>query len=126
MTVQDVDRDIDRVSFAEEWERWHRAHEQALADPQGFLAITSLRWLTPDPTRFEDAPGAWSSGPEGVVVELADGEELTVDGTAVHGRYVFGAIAERASLYSGYGDAVIEIAKRGGHDIIRPRHPGNP
>ncbi|WP_432044373.1 DUF1684 domain-containing protein [Streptomyces asiaticus] len=122
MTVQDVDR----VSFAEEWERWHRAHEQALADPHGFLAITSLRWLSPDPTRFEDAPGAWSSGPEGVVVELADGEELTIDGTAVHGRYVFGAIAERASLYAGYGDAVIEIAKRGGQDIVRPRHPGNP
>ncbi|ATL84385.1 DUF1684 domain-containing protein [Streptomyces solisilvae] len=122
MTVQDVDR----VSFAEEWERWHRTHEQALAGPHGFLAITSLRWLSPEPTRFEDAPGAWSSGPEGVVVELADGEELTVDGTAVHGRYAFGTIAERDSVYAGYGDAVIEIAKRGGHDIVRPRHPGNP
>jgi uncharacterized protein (DUF1684 family) len=25
-----------------------------------------------------------------------------------------------------WGDAVIEVAKRGGHDIVRPRHPNNP
>jgi uncharacterized protein len=25
-----------------------------------------------------------------------------------------------------YGDTVLEIAKRGGHDILRPRHPDNP
>ncbi|MFD6275274.1 DUF1684 domain-containing protein [Streptomyces sp. NPDC060209] len=121
MTVHDVDQ----VSFVREWEQWHREHEEALAGPHGFLAITSLHWLGAEPARFEDAPGAWSSTPDGVVVELAEGEELTVDGVAVHGRYDFGVIGERDSLYPGFGDAVIEVAKRGGHDILRPRHPGN-
>ncbi|MBW8705816.1 hypothetical protein MBT84_40020 [Streptomyces sp. MBT84] len=121
MTVQD----IERQAFTEAWQQWHRQKERVLAGPHGFLAITSLHWLSEDPSRFQDAPGAWSSSDEGVVVELAEGEELTVDGTVVHGRYVFGVIAERDSLYAAAGDAMIEVAKRGGHAILRPRHPDN-
>ncbi|MFF4835394.1 DUF1684 domain-containing protein [Streptomyces sp. NPDC001315] len=122
MTVQDVDR----VSFVQEWEEWHRQKEAVLSGPHGFLAITSLRWLSQEPTRFEDAPGAWSSTSDGIVVELDAGEEITVDEQVVHGRHDFGVLPERSSVYIGWGDAVIEVAKRGGHDIVRPRHPGNP
>ncbi|MFD6529540.1 DUF1684 domain-containing protein [Streptomyces sp. NPDC060184] len=121
MTVPQTDPE----TFAKEWEAWHREKEEQLAGPHGFLAITSLRWLGSEPERFEDAPGAWSTSAEGVVVELADGEELTVDGVTVTGRHSFGVIAERDSLYPAFGDAVIEVAKRGGHDIVRPRHPEN-
>jgi uncharacterized protein (DUF1684 family) len=122
MTVQETDR----VEFVQQWEEWYRRHDQQLASPHGFLAVTSLRWLDATPTRFEDAPGAWSSTAEGVLVELEDGEELTVDGSAVRGRYSFGVLAERSSVNAVSGDAVIEVAKRGGHDILRPRHPDNP
>ncbi|MEU1086273.1 DUF1684 domain-containing protein [Streptomyces sp. NPDC005576] len=123
MTV--LRNDVDQKNFTEEWERWHAEKEAQLAGPHGFLAITSLRWLSAEPERFEDAPGAWSATAAGVVVELADGEELTIDGEVVTGRHDFGVIGERDSLYPGFGDAVIEVAKRGGHDILRPRHPGN-
>ncbi|MFD5624821.1 DUF1684 domain-containing protein [Streptomyces sp. NPDC127072] len=119
MTVQDVDL----VSFVRDWEQWHSAKEEVLSGPHGFLAITSLRWLSAEPARFEDAPGVWSSTPDGVVVELDEGEELTVEGVTVRGRHDFGVIAERASVNAGWDDAVIEVAKRGGHDIVRPRHP---
>jgi uncharacterized protein (DUF1684 family) len=125
MTVQEIDLD----GFVQEWEAWYRGHQQELADPHGFLAVTSLRWLDGEPTRFDDAPGAWSTGPEGVVVELgaADGGgELTVEGEVVRSRYVFGVLGERTSVFARYGDSVIEVAKRGGHDIVRPRHPDNP
>ncbi|MEU6341567.1 DUF1684 domain-containing protein [Streptomyces sp. NPDC046977] len=130
MTVQDSHRAesreaVDAAAFTEEWERWHAAKEDTLAGPHGFLAITSLRWLGPEPERFDDAPGSWSAAGDRVVVELAEGEELTVEGTAVHGRYDFGVIGERDSVYAGHGDAVIEVARRGGHNIVRPRHPGN-
>ena len=120
-TIQGIDQSV----FTQQWEEWHTAHERALADPHGFLAITSLHWLDQQPTRFEDAPGAWSTSDEGVVVELGEGEQLTLDGVALTGRHSFGVIGERASLYPVTGDAVIEVAKRGGHDIIRPRHPEN-
>ncbi|MFE8012297.1 DUF1684 domain-containing protein [Streptomyces antibioticus] len=124
MTVQTA-QDIDRTGFVQAWEEWHRQKEEVLSGPHGFLAITSLRWLSPEPARFDDAPGAWSTTDEGIIVDLAPDEELTVDGTVVRGRHVFGVIAERASVYAGAGDALIEVAKRGGHDIVRPRHPGN-
>ena len=114
------------AQFAAQWAAWHRRHEAARADEHGFLAITSLNWLTGEPQRFADAPGAWSTGPHGVVVALGDGESLTVDGTPVTGRYSFGVIAERDSVYAEWGDAEIEVAKRGGNDIVRPRHPDNP
>ncbi|MFK0191841.1 DUF1684 domain-containing protein [Kitasatospora sp. NPDC090308] len=112
--------------FTREWEEWHAASQRALADPHGFLAVTSLHWLDAEPTRFPDAPGAWSTGPDGVRVELDEGEELLLDGEPVRGRYDFGVLPERASRYATAGEAVIEVAKRGGHDIVRPRHPDNP
>ena len=53
------------------------------AHPHGFLAISSLHWLTETPQRFDDAPGAWATGPDGVTVELAEGEELVIGGAVV-------------------------------------------
>ena len=122
MTVQHIHQD----TFAQQWQEWHAEHERKLADPHGFLAITSLNWLSPEPARFPDAPGSWSSTDAGVVVELAEGEQLAVGDAVIHGRHSFGVIAERDSVFAGFADAVIEVAKRGGHDIVRPRHPGHP
>ena len=101
-----------------QWAQWHAENERRLADPHGFLAVTSLHFLTTTPQRFPDAPGAWSTGPDGGVVDLADGETLTLDGTPVTGRYAFGVIAERSGINAVAGDAVIEVARRGGFDIV--------
>lgn len=122
MTVQD----INRGTFATAWQRWHVQHESALADPHGFLAITGIHWLTDEPERFPDAPGAWSTSGSGVTVELSADEELAVDGVPVHGLYSFCVIPERGGSNAAFGDAVVEVAKRGGYDIIRPRHPEHP
>lgn len=112
--------------FAEEWDAWHRLQEARIGDPHGFLAITSLHWLTGEPRRFPDAPGEWSTGPEGVLVVLAPDEELLIDGSPVRGRHSFGVIPERGGVNAAWGDAIIEVARRGGNDIVRPRHPDNP
>ncbi len=114
------------LEFTEEWNRWHREHEESVGSPHGFLAITSIHWLNGQPQRFDDAPGAWHTDAAGVHVTLADGEEIVVDGSTVRGTHDFGVIAERGGVSVGWGDAVIEIAKRGGHDIVRPRHPDAP
>jgi len=101
--------------FTAAWRAWHGRHQARLADPHGFLAVTSLHWLTETPQRFDDAPGAWHTGQDGVTVELAGGEELLVDGAAVRGRHSFGVIPERGGVNAIWGDAVIEVAKRGEH-----------
>jgi uncharacterized protein len=121
MTVQE----IAQTAYDRQWHAWRRQHEKRLADPHGFLAITGLHWLDTAERRFDDAPGAWSTGPDGVTVVLAAGEELVVDGETVRGTYHFGVIPERGGINAAFGDAVVEVAKRGGFDIIRPRHPGN-
>ncbi|BDH06583.1 DUF1684 domain-containing protein [Streptomyces seoulensis] len=116
----------DPHAFTESWQDWYRAHEERLADPHGFLAVTSLNWLDEHPQRFPDAPGAWHTGPGGVTVTLDEGEELTVAGVPVRGEHRFGVVPERGGVEAVWGDAVIEVAKRGGHDIVRPRHPDAP
>ncbi len=124
MTVQDATTDLQ--TFAAEWDDWHRQHEARLADRHGFLAVTSLHWLDENPTRFPDAPGTWSTGPGGIRVVLDDGEALTLDGVTLTGEHLFGVIPERGSVNAVWGDAMIEVAKRGGYDIVRPRHPDAP
>jgi uncharacterized protein (DUF1684 family) len=124
MTVQDTTADL--AAFTRDWQEWHSRQEERLADPHGFLAVTGLHWLDVEPERFPDAPGAWSTGPDGVVVVLDDGEELVVDGVAVRGEHRFGVLPERGGVNAVWGDAVIEVAKRGGQDIVRPRHPDAP
>jgi uncharacterized protein (DUF1684 family) len=126
-TVQpQTEPQIDRAAFAAAWDEWHAAHERHRADPHGFLAITSLDWLDETPTRFPDAPGEWSTSATGPVVTLADGEEIVVDGQTIAGRHAFGNIPERGGITVSWGDAELEVARRGGNDILRPRHPSHP
>ena len=121
MTAQD----IETTEYAAEWERWHKQHTDRLAAPDGFLAITSINWLSPAPQRFPDAPGAWSADDSGVSVLLDEGETLELDGTVIRGEHHFGRIPERGGVFPGDGDGVYEVARRGGNDILRPRHPDN-
>ncbi|WNY34278.1 hypothetical protein Q9Q99_01810 [Curtobacterium flaccumfaciens] len=74
-------------TFAGAWTAWRDDHEQARASEHGFLAISSIRWLTATPERFEDAPGSWSTDEDGPVVALADGESIEVDGQHVSGTH---------------------------------------
>ena len=116
--------------FADEWRAWHASHEEHRASEHGFLAITSIRWLGAEPERFDDAPGAWSTGESGISVELAEDESLEFRGAVLTGRHDFGQLPERASWFAYWkapeGRAAIEIARRGGNDIVRPRHPNAP
>ncbi|MFI1994058.1 DUF1684 domain-containing protein [Actinoplanes sp. NPDC020271] len=108
--------------FEQQWAQWHEQHEKRRADPHGFLAITGLHFLDENPQRFPGAPGEWSTGPDGVVVTLAEGESLEGIGS---GEHRFDPIPERGDITVGYGDAKLEIARRGGFDVLRPRHPSH-
>lgn len=127
MTTNDLlTAPIDRAAFALEWEDWHREHEARRADPHGFLAVTGLHWLDGAPQRIDGLPGEWSTGDDGPVVELAEGEVLEHDGRRLSGRHGFGRIAERDGLTVRAGEVAIEVARRGGQDIVRPRDPSHP
>ena len=117
--------------FAAEWNEWHAAHERHRADPHGVLAVTHLHWLGAEPARLDGVPGAWRVADDAVTVVLGpgesllrDGRELNPDGGSV--TVAFGPIAERDGINLTAGAAVVELAKRGGEYIVRPRHPENP
>ena len=114
------------ATFTGRWEAWHAEHERALAAPHGFLAVTGLHWLGAAPQRFDGVPGTWRTGAGGAVVVLDPGEALAVDGVPVTGEHAFADIPERGGLRATYGDTVLEVAKRGGRVILRPRHPDHP
>lgn len=116
-------------SFETEWQDWHAAHERSRAHPHGFLAVTHLHWLGSDAAPLEGAPGTWRVEDDVVRVVLEPGESLQRDGkelnTAGGAALTFGPIEERGGINLVSGDTVIEVAKRGGEYIVRPRNPEN-
>ncbi|MFM7685692.1 MAG: DUF1684 domain-containing protein [Actinomycetota bacterium] len=113
-------------AFVLSWHRWRRQREATLAHRHGFLAITSINWLGTAPQRFDDAPGEWWADAEGAHVALVDGEELIIDGRPASGEHHIGVIAEDNDVMLPWGEAIIEVARRGGDYIVRPRHPDAP
>ncbi|MFF2345976.1 DUF1684 domain-containing protein [Pseudarthrobacter sp. NPDC058119] len=117
-------------TFDADWQAWHAAHEQQRAHPHGFLAVTHLHWLGDEPSRLDGAPGTWSVAADVVRVVLAPGDILQRDGrelnTPAGASLEFGPIEERGGINLVSGETVIELAKRGGEYIVRPRHPENP
>ncbi len=111
------------TAFETEWQAWHDSLEARRREPHGFLAYTSFNLLSAEPQRFDDVPGTWTTGPEGVVVVLDPGQAIDVDGLTVEGRYEWGVIAERTFPRVRFEGAEIEVSKRGGRDIVRPLHP---
>ena len=112
--------------FLSDWEAWHDVREQRLRDPRGWLGITAIHWLTDAPERFDDLPGDWLSIEGRVVVTLHRGEVLTLGSRVLaEGAHELGPLDEEG-LTVGFGDAVAEVALRGGAAIVRPRHPDSP
>jgi uncharacterized protein len=113
-------------SFEADWQEWHAAHERHRAHPHGFLAVTHLHWLIAEPTALDGVSGTWSATNDAVTVVLEPGEVLELEQQPLPaGETVIGPIAERGGLNLTSGETVIEVAKRGGEYIVRPRHPEN-
>jgi uncharacterized protein (DUF1684 family) len=113
----------DPGTLEREWRQFREERERQLARPLGLLAATGMHWLTSEPTRFDDVPGAWSSDNDGVRVDLSDGETLTLGDVTLSGPYNFGVMEDGPSVMALFDDAAAEIATRNGRVMIRPRHP---
>jgi uncharacterized protein (DUF1684 family) len=94
------------------WNDWVSARTKNFANPTGFLAVTSMNWLTNEPQSFEDVEGEWWAEDHKVFsrgftsnevqsFDLKPGSEITLPA----------------------GDGVLEVASRHGAIILRPRSP---
>lgn len=97
------------MGFRDDWQAWREAREERLRSPEGWLAITSIHWLTAEPQTFDDVPGEWRRDDDGPVVDGQRLGEVDEDGVTLR-----------------FGDVTAEVADRDGRTIVRPRSPGSP
>lgn len=125
----------------EKWLSWHSEREQTLREPHGWLSLTSLTWLDPEPTGVPDFPASWTAlplesegtagtGHEGgapsvfrVTFDPGQGIDFTRDGVTVEGsqEWVLGPGEQDMSLTR--GDLIAEVARRGDGVCVRVRDP---
>lgn len=120
VTIKDEHKNI---QFYNEWEDWHQEHLTSLAEPLGYLSIINLHWLSNEPLRFEKIPGEWWIQNEKVNVKLEKRENFTFQNEVITKHFEFEALQDRGSLFVDFNDYKIEIAKRGGNNLLRLRSP---
>lgn len=116
----------DRRAFIQDWKAWRLTREATLSDPFGWLSVTDMHWLDTTPHRFAGIPGGWGSDESGLWVQLASGEELFNEGERITGFHNFGLLRERQSITVRTSTFAVELARRGGSDLIRSRRPDAP
>ena len=114
----------DLSAYLRSWNAAREERERQRRDPYGYVSYAGFHKLTEVAVSVDGIPGRWSTGPDGPVVQLAAGEELSVDGRAVTGTHRFTVLREREFRRAAQvGDVVVELSKRGGQDLLRPIDP---
>lgn len=108
----------------DDWNAARDARERQRRDPYGYLSYAGFHKLGTSPASFDGIPGRWTTGPDGPAVELADGEDVLVDGQAVTGAHQFAPVREREFRRAAQsGDVILELSRRGAQDLLRPIDP---
>ncbi len=94
------------------WNEWVSARTKNFANPTGFLAVTSMNWLTTDPQSFSDVDGEW----------WAEGHKVFSRGFTSNDVQSF-ELKAGSEIFLPVGDGVLEIASRHDAVILRPRSP---
>ncbi|PWH07575.1 hypothetical protein DEO23_02800 [Brachybacterium endophyticum] len=113
------------ADFVSEWTAWHESHEETRTDRLGILAATGLHWLGRARLRVPGVPGAWAIGANGPVVELGEGEVLTVDGEQLRGTRELTPFLRTGTALLAFVDGGVkglaEVSRRGNGVMLRPR-----
>jgi len=100
------------------WKRWRASREARLRDPEGWLALAGLHWLSPGENRVEGLPGAFVLRGGRVALRAAPGDGWTLDGTPVTERVLASDAAERPDRLR-LGERVVQVIERGGELALR-------
>ena len=123
-TLTSTDQSVDQAAYLAGWNAARDEREQQRRGPYSYLSYAGFHKLGTSPASFEGIPGRWTTGPDGPRVELADGEELVVEGQQVTGSGQFAPVQEREFRKAAQvGDVILELSKRGGQDLLRPLDP---
>jgi uncharacterized protein (DUF1684 family) len=110
-----------------EWDAWHSDREAELAKPHGWLSLSSLQWLTPEPSPAEGVPGLWSATPDGVVITATPADDLVVrsvrEPRRIDGTVTLHPVDGKPGTLVEHGDLVVEVARRTDSHVLRLRDP---
>ncbi|NKX49686.1 DUF1684 domain-containing protein, partial [Arthrobacter deserti] len=120
------------VTTAEaDWSAWRRAREDALASDFGWLSLTSLQRLGPEPAPVDEVPGLWGAGAHGATLRARHEDEFVF---CNGGRDAVGeltrALDERGQglwvmWTGGQHDIVVELLRRDSAYLLRTREEGS-
>jgi uncharacterized protein (DUF1684 family) len=109
------------------WAAWHAAREDELRAPHGWLSLTALQWLTPEPSAVEGLPGLWSASPDGVVVTATAADGLVVravrEPRRIDGTITLHPVDGLPGTLIEAGDKIVEVARRTDTHALRVRDP---
>lgn len=109
------------------WAAWHAAREDELGAPHGWLSLTALQWLTPEPSAVLGLPGLWSATPEGVVISAAAADGLSVrtvrEPRRIDGTVTLHPVNGLPGTLIEVGDKVVEVVRRTDIHALRVRDP---
>ncbi|SDB90089.1 hypothetical protein GA0111570_10770 [Raineyella antarctica] len=109
-----------------EWRRWRVGRERRLADPYGWLSVTSLEWLDETPRAIDGFPGLWSGDEDDVRVELTEEDGVQRDGSPISGLVEIPLQEDESDDTLFHDGTVAEAGIRGGRPMVRLRNPDAP
>jgi uncharacterized protein (DUF1684 family) len=96
------------------WLDWKQSRNRVFANPQGFLAITNLVWLTTEPQIIEGLSGKW----------FANDHTVEVTDSSI-GEHTW-SVEPGSETFFELDGIRVELASRGGQVVCRPRDPNSP
>ncbi|WP_298254442.1 DUF1684 domain-containing protein [uncultured Arthrobacter sp.] len=112
----------------ERWQHFRDRRDAELAEPHGWLTLTSLQWLGDEPSTVDLVPGLWASaeGRARLLAGAADGLTEVSSGRPVEGAITAALDDEESLSWVSYGGEdghriVVELARRAGRYAIRTR-----
>lgn len=126
---QDAEGQYGEGQYGEEqWKLFRSRRTEALAEPHGWLTLTSLQWLPAEPATLELVPGRWSArgGSATLTAAAADGLTELDTGRRVTGTVTATLDEEESLRWVAHGGAdgrrtEVELARRGGRYALRTR-----
>ncbi len=109
------------------WEAWHAEREEELRAPHGWLSLTALVWLGPEPSAVDGLPGRWSATPDGVVITATAADDLVVravrEPRRIDGTVTLHPIDGLPGTLVEIGERVVEVVRRTDSHALRVRDP---
>ena len=120
-----------QLTEVEQWRSFRERRDSSLAVGHGWLTLTSLQWLPPEPSALDLVPGRWSAsvpevgpgaGPGATLTARAsDGLTLVSSGEPVDGTITLALTDGGSENWVRHEDTVVELAVRGNRYVVRTR-----